>query len=276
MTEFRSRRTRSRNAESDSVDSGSNASSNETTPLLSRQDLSKEYPQWSTRSVIAALILIYSISIGIWAILLSSWGFAQEVLENTNPLVLKGSRTSGRRAWSVVESIAQHPHPYNSGLNDKVAEYLNSQLLSLQKSTSSWPNTRNCSNVAFEIAPPDSVNVSVPYEEHTIYYESSNILTRIKGKSDEAILVSSHYDSVAMAPGATDDSIAVGSMMAVMEAVLNHICHDNIKFEYSIIFLWNNAEEIALLGADAFVLHPWFKDVKAFINLGKSRMILPH
>jgi Zn-dependent M28 family amino/carboxypeptidase len=38
----------------------------------------------------------------------------------------------------------------------------------------------------------------------------------------------------------------------------------------TIIFLFNNFEEGGLIGADAFVQHPWFSTVKLYINLGKA------
>jgi Zn-dependent M28 family amino/carboxypeptidase len=38
----------------------------------------------------------------------------------------------------------------------------------------------------------------------------------------------------------------------------------------TIIFLINNFEEGGLIGARAFMNHPWYPTVKLFINLGKS------
>ena len=43
---------------------------------------------------------------------------------------------------------------------------------------------------------------------------------------------------------------------------------------HDVIFNFNNGEEMGLYGGYAFLVHPWFKDVKAFINLegtGASR-----
>jgi hypothetical protein len=37
--------------------------------------------------------------------------------------------------------------------------------------------------------------------------------------------------------------------------------------QHSVIFLFNNFEEGGLIGADAFVQHPWFSTIKLFVNL---------
>ncbi|KAG0335660.1 hypothetical protein BG004_008361 [Podila humilis] len=91
--------------------------------------------------------------------------------------------------------------------------------------------------------------------------------------NQNALLVSSHYDSVPTSYGATDD----GGGVAVMLAMIRHFIHHPVQ--HTIIFLLNNAEEDGLLGARAFMGappnnkenlgdgHPWKKYVKAFINL---------
>lgn len=45
----------------------------------------------------------------------------------------------------------------------------------------------------------------------------------------------------------------------------------NHPVKHNVIFNINNGEEVGLYGAAAFMKHPWSKDVKAFVNLGKSR-----
>jgi Zn-dependent M28 family amino/carboxypeptidase len=37
---------------------------------------------------------------------------------------------------------------------------------------------------------------------------------------------------------------------------------------HTIIFLLNNFEEGGLVGAQSFINHPWYANVKLFINLG--------
>jgi Zn-dependent M28 family amino/carboxypeptidase len=43
----------------------------------------------------------------------------------------------------------------------------------------------------------------------------------------------------------------------------------NHPVKHNVIFNINNGEEVGLYGAGAFMKHPWSKDVKAFVNLGK-------
>jgi Zn-dependent M28 family amino/carboxypeptidase len=38
---------------------------------------------------------------------------------------------------------------------------------------------------------------------------------------------------------------------------------------HTIIFLLNNFEEGGLIGAQSFINHPWYTNVKLFINLGQ-------
>lgn len=45
----------------------------------------------------------------------------------------------------------------------------------------------------------------------------------------------------------------------------------NHPVKHNVIFNINNGEEVGLYGAAAFMKHPWSKDVKAFVNLGRSR-----
>ena len=209
------------------------------------------------------ITLIYIISIFVWWIGLNTYGFTYEALEVTDPLVKSGHRISGKLAWSIVQDICVNPHPYNSQENLLVYQKLMDRLEGLQR------QFRNLScpyQASFDISDPDSVNMTTHHLSHQVYYESNNIVARVRGKSNKSFLVSAHYDSVSTSYGVTDDGIAVGSIIAVMEAILAYSCHEQL--EYSIIFLINNGEEIGLLGGTSFLLHPWFQHVKGFMNLG--------
>ncbi|KAF9947806.1 hypothetical protein BGZ72_010250 [Mortierella alpina] len=92
-------------------------------------------------------------------------------------------------------------------------------------------------------------------------------------ESQTALLVSAHYDSVATSYGATDD----GGGIAVALAMIRHFIHHPVQ--HTLIFNLNNAEELGLFGAAAFMGappnstmetgsgHPWKKYIRAFINL---------
>lgn len=106
-----------------------------------------------------------------------------------------------------------------------------------------------------------------------VYRGITNILARIPGRSPKAILVSAHYDSAAEGPGAGDNALAVGAVLEIVRAL-----RGTNSLENTLIFNFNGGEELGLLGAAAFVHHPWFADVVRFINLdasgGQGRQLL--
>jgi hypothetical protein len=82
------------------------------------------------------------------------------------------------------------------------------------------------------------------------------------GAPRDALLVAVHYDSVAAGPGASDDGTGVATLIEIARAIRNE------RFRNRVIFLVDDAEEIALLGAEAFVAEPALADpVVAVINL---------
>ncbi len=54
--------------------------------------------------------------------------------------------------------------------------------------------------------------------------------------------------------------------------MIRNLIHHPVK--HNVIFNINNGEEVGLYGAAAFMKHPWSKDVKAFVNLGKCTAIV--
>lgn len=101
-----------------------------------------------------------------------------------------------------------------------------------------------------------------------------NIAVRVPGNgSGRALVLASHYDSAPESFGAGDDGAAVASMLHLLaEAARANFAND-------LIFLFTDAEENCLCGAQAFVQeHPWAGDVGAVLNFeargtaGKSVM----
>jgi len=106
-----------------------------------------------------------------------------------------------------------------------------------------------------------------------VYQGVTNVLARMPGRSARAILVSAHYDSAAEGPGAADNALAVAAVLEVARALAA-----GPPLDHTVIFNLDGGEELGLLGAAAFVDHPWFADVAAFINLdasgGRGRQML--
>lgn len=100
-----------------------------------------------------------------------------------------------------------------------------------------------------------------------LYNDIQNFVVKFSPKSathNHSLLVNTHFDSVPVSPGAGDDGIWV----AVALEILRVLSKQDWAFENSIIFLFNGAEEVKLLGSHMFITqHVWAGDVKAFINL---------
>ena len=102
-----------------------------------------------------------------------------------------------------------------------------------------------------------------------------NVLARIPGSAPglPAVLLATHYDSVAAGPGASDDASGVAASLEAARAVLA-----GPKLVRDVLLLVDDGEEQALLGAQAFVDHTlrrhlgmgdetWARDVGAVVNL---------
>lgn len=71
-----------------------------------------------------------------------------------------------------------------------------------------------------------------------------------------------NVDSVPTSNGVTDNGMGVVTTLELLRYFVQN------PPRHSIIFLLNNFEEGGLIGAKSFVKHPWYADVKLFINLG--------
>jgi hypothetical protein len=90
-----------------------------------------------------------------------------------------------------------------------------------------------------------------------------NILARRPGpQKGDVLLLAGHYDSVPAGAGASDDGQGISTMLEVARVVRNE------RFTNRVAFLATDAEEIGLVGAEAFVADPALsKDVAAVINI---------
>jgi len=78
-----------------------------------------------------------------------------------------------------------------------------------------------------------------------------------------AVLLTAHYDSTWAGPGAADDGAGVAALLEIARMAADFPAFDN-----DVIFLVSDAEEVGLVGAEAFAEHhPLFAKVKAVINL---------
>ncbi|KAF6150063.1 hypothetical protein GIB67_002845 [Kingdonia uniflora] len=108
-------------------------------------------------------------------------------------------------------------------------------------------------------------SISFAYRNHT------NVIMRISSPdakdSDASLLVNGHFDSPLGSPGASDCGSCVASMLEIARLAVD----SSWIPPRPIIFLFNGAEELFLLGAHGFMkTHKWHDTVGAFINIEAS------
>jgi hypothetical protein len=88
-----------------------------------------------------------------------------------------------------------------------------------------------------------------------------NVIAILGPPTGKALLLNAHYDSVPVGPGASDDGIGVATLLEVAA---------NLKdkpLKRPVILLFNEGEELGLVGARAFLADPLSRNVDALINL---------
>ncbi|PVV04186.1 hypothetical protein BB560_001321 [Smittium megazygosporum] len=175
-------------------------------------------------------------------------------------------------AFEYLRYLARTPHPWNTQANQDNLDYISKTLFQLQ-------DLAKKNGVIMEVITDDPTNFITYSTEETMFspsvstnssvrtsvsIEGRNVLARIIGlnnNTNNAILLSSHVDSVQVSYGATDDGING----AVMLEIARHIIFN--RLQSTIVFNFNDGEEIGLYGALAFMHHEWSKTIKAFINI---------
>ena len=91
-----------------------------------------------------------------------------------------------------------------------------------------------------------------------------NVIAIRRGREPgQAVMLATHYDSVAAGPGASDDAVGVAASLEIARIV-----GAEPEPRHSIVFLVDDGEEAGLLGAWGFVRdHPLARDIGAVVNL---------
>ena len=87
-----------------------------------------------------------------------------------------------------------------------------------------------------------------------------NIIAIVGPPSGKALLLSAHYDSVPAGPGAADDGIGVASLLEVASIVKTR------PLRRPVMFLFNEGEELGLIGARNFLADPLSRNVDSVLN----------
>ncbi|CAM8897755.1 unnamed protein product [Rhodiola kirilowii] len=205
-------------------------------------------------------------------ILNSAWGVYHYQFENM-PLPL-GAEHVGKRGFSEIEAIKHvealtgfGPHPVGSDELDQAVEYVLSVAEDIKKSAH-WEVDVQVD--FFHSEPGANTLVSGLFVGKTLAYSDlSHIVLRIVPKhepkaEDNAILISSHIDTVFTTSGAGDCSSCIAVMLELARGV-SHWAHG---FKNAVIFLFNTGEEEGLNGAHSFVTqHPWSSTVRMAVDL---------
>ncbi|KAM0905350.1 hypothetical protein ACQ4PT_017446 [Festuca glaucescens] len=103
------------------------------------------------------------------------------------------------------------------------------------------------------------------------YRNHKNIVMRISSNVSEedepSLLVNGHFDSPLGSPGAADCGSCVASMLELSRLIIE----SGWVPPRPVIFLFNGAEELFLLGSHGFIkTHKWNSTIGAFINIEAS------
>ncbi len=87
-----------------------------------------------------------------------------------------------------------------------------------------------------------------------------NVIAVLGPRSGKALLLSAHYDSVPVGPGASDDGVGVATLLEVGSILKNR------PLQRPVLILFNEGEELGLIGARAFLADPLSRDVDSVLN----------
>ena len=172
------------------------------------------------------------------------------VLPAVVPASAPATDFSAERAIEHLKVIAREPHPTGSIANARVRDYLVEQL----KQEGLEPQIQRTGVASLMEDFPG------PYGAGTV----ENILARLKGSnSTGVVLLMAHYDSVAPAPGATDDGSGVVTLLETVRALSSGNPPRN-----DVVIVFTDGEELGTVGVQGFVdEHPWAKEISVALNL---------
>jgi Peptidase family M28 len=187
-------------------------------------------------------------SVFVLCIFLAALSIYKQQPPNSVPASANPTDFSSGRALRHVEVISRNARPIGSLEHARAGEYIFGQVASMGVAPAEVQETTVVSDIW-----------GVPYRAAKV----RNILVRLKGTGQgKAVLLASHYDSVATGPGAGDNAVAVAALLETLRAL-----KAGEPLKNDVIFLFTDGEEAGLLGAKAFVdEHPWAKDVGIVLN----------
>ena len=165
---------------------------------------------------------------------------------------------SAERAMEHVRKIAVEPHavgtPANKRVRDMLVAHLNAAGLETEIQSTQILGSYQTDRADFYTSKP---------QRHPVAYVN-NVVARLKGtgQKGKALVLMSHYDSVYYGPGAGDDASGTATLLETLRAI-----QAGPLLENDVIFLFTDAEEVGLFGAQAyFSKHRWAKETGLILN----------
>ncbi|WP_091741638.1 M20/M25/M40 family metallo-hydrolase [Phenylobacterium immobile] len=142
---------------------------------------------------------------------------------------------SAARAFADVAAIARTPHPTGSAASLQVRDHLRARMAALGLS----PRLQDATGVRVAEGPRTIVRGA----------EVQNLIGVLPGRDRDrpAVALLAHYDSAPGSPGAADDAAGVSVTLEVVRALKARGVP-----ERDVVVLFTDAEEVGLLGAEAF------------------------
>ena len=140
---------------------------------------------------------------------------------------------SAKRAYTFLQEICKAPHSTGTPENKRVREYI----------------VENCKQWGLDTR---IQNTTAIRKSRTGIYAANvyNVIARLKGKdSKKCLVVMAHYDTQPNTPGAGDDGAGVAAMLETARILTS----SKKTFKNDIVFLFTDAEESGLLGAQGFI-----------------------
>lgn len=191
--------------------------------------------------------------LGVWICLVVGLALGAWSLRAPAPLPADAPANtfSALRAMADVTVLAQAPHPTGSAQITKVRDHLLTRMGELGLEVSVRPDQ------GFHATGGNGRSLTVAAVQ--------NLAGVLPGADRDlpAILVMSHYDSVHNSPGAADDAAGVAAALEIARAL-----KAGGPAKRDVIFLFTDAEEPGLLGAEAFFARdPLAQRVGLVVNL---------
>ena len=188
------------------------------------------------------------------AFLLAVW---TTQVPNPRPADAPAAAFSAARAMTDIEQIARAPHPVGSAEHARVRAYLTARMtqLGLSPQEQAGPLSPGAiQRLKRAGGDPDAAN-----------NQAINLIGVLPGKdrSQPAVMLMAHYDTVVGSPGAADDSTGVGAVLEAVRAI-----QARGPIERDLVVLLTDAEELGLDGARIFFGgHPLRDRIGAVVNL---------